>query len=80
MLYSRRGCHLCERAEEWLAFHAPEAVVMDVDDAAESAAAYGLRIPVIEIDGTVVLEGRFDEADLVAVIRRGSGHGDAGRR
>lgn len=80
MLYSRRGCHLCERAEEWLAFQSPEAVVVAVDDDPASAAAYGLRVPVVEIDGVVTLEGRFTEADLADVICRGSAPGDAGHR
>lgn len=69
VLYSRRGCHLCEQAEEWLAFHAPDTVVIDVDGVPEAAAAFGLRVPVVLIDGGVVLEGRFDERHVLAAIR-----------
>lgn len=63
-----------------LSFHAPSATVIDVDAAPDTAAAYGLRVPVLEIDGAVVLEAGFDEEQLRAVIRRGSGHGDATHR
>lgn len=80
VLYSRRGCHLCEQAEDMLACLAPEATIMDVDAEPHRAAAYGTRVPVVEIDGVVVLEGRFDEPQLLAAIRRGSRRDDQGRR
>lgn len=71
VLYSRRGCHLCEQAEEWLGFHAPAATIVDVDARPEDAATFGLRVPVVVIDGAAVLEGRFDERQLLAAIRPG---------
>jgi glutaredoxin len=71
VLYSRRGCHLCELVEDWLACHAPDGAVIDVDAVPEAAQAFGLRVPVVEIDGVVVLEGRFDEGQFVAAIRPG---------
>ncbi len=78
VLYSRRGCHLCEQAEEWLGWHAPDAVTVDVDAAADLAHRYGTRVPVIEIDGRVALEGRFDEAALVRCLTGGrAGEGPA---
>ena len=64
VLYSRRGCHLCEHAEELLAFHAPDAVVVDVDAHAEAKARFDLRVPVLEVDERVVLEGRIDEKEM----------------
>jgi hypothetical protein len=39
--------------------------VVDVDATAELAARYGLRVPVLEVDGVAVLEGAFDERSLV---------------
>jgi glutaredoxin len=71
VLYSRRGCHLCERVEEWLAVHAPAAAIVDVDAFPEAKQAFGLRVPVVEIDGVVALEGRFDEGQFVAATRPG---------
>lgn len=71
VLYSRRGCHLCERVEEWLAVHATDATIVDVDAVPEATRAFGLRVPVVEIDGVVALEGWFDEAQFVAATRPG---------
>ena len=66
VLYSRRGCHLCEQAEDMLAAHAPEIAVIDVDASADLAREFGTRVPVVEVDGRVLIEGRFDEPELLA--------------
>lgn len=66
VLYSRRGCHLCEQAEDMLAAHAPEIAVIDVDASADLAREFGTRVPVVEVDGRVLIEGRFDEPVLLA--------------
>jgi hypothetical protein len=51
---------------------------VDVDAAADLAHRYGTRVPVIEIDGRVALEGRFDEAALVRCLTGGrAGEGPA---
>jgi glutaredoxin len=68
LLYTRRGCHLCEQAEDLLAAHGVAAALVDVDEAPEAGTRYGLRVPVLEIDGEVVLEGRFQERLLAAVL------------
>ncbi|MCE9630123.1 MAG: glutaredoxin family protein [Planctomycetia bacterium] len=68
VLYSRRGCHLCEQAEDMLSFHGLAAAVIDVDADGSAGARFGLRVPVLEIDGVVALEGRFDERELVRVL------------
>jgi glutaredoxin len=70
VLFTRRGCHLCERVEDLLACHAPEAEIIDVDASPDQAARYGLRLPVLQIDGVDVLEGRIDEALLVAALQK----------
>lgn len=64
LLYSRRGCHLCEAAEDMLAARVPSAVVVDVDAHPGTRERLGLRVPVLEIDGVVAMEGRFDELQL----------------
>ncbi|NCX98674.1 MAG: glutaredoxin family protein [Planctomycetia bacterium] len=68
LLYTRRGCHLCEEAEDLLTAHGVPAALVDVDESPEAAARYDLRVPVLEIDGQVVLEGRFQERQLAAVL------------
>jgi glutaredoxin len=66
VLYSRRGCHLCERAEDMLALCAAEMTLVDVDDSSELARQFGTRVPVVEVDGRVVIEGNFEEQELLA--------------
>lgn len=72
VLYSRRGCHLCEQVEEMLAAIAAETVVVDVDSAPRLVEAFGTRVPVVEVDGRVLIEGRFEERELIAVLARES--------
>lgn len=64
VLYSRRGCHLCEAAEDIVLAYRSDVVVIDVDRDAPAGARFDLRVPVLEIDGVVVVEGRFDEATI----------------
>jgi glutaredoxin len=71
LLYTRRGCHLCERAEDLLLHRGADVRLVDVDADPETRARYGLRVPVLEADGVVLLEGRFDERSLAAVWRAG---------
>jgi glutaredoxin len=68
LLYTRRGCHLCEQAEDMLAGGRADVRLIDVDADAEALSRYDLRVPVLEIDGRVVLEGRFDERALAAAL------------
>lgn len=70
MLYTRRGCHLCEAAEDILAAAGVDAELIDVDSEPDLVARYGLRVPVLEIDGEAAAEGRFDERQLTGVLAR----------
>gem|GEM_PF-134812 len=69
LLYTRRGCHLCEIAEEFLAAQGlnTSVEVVDVDTDPGLQQLYGLRVPVLAVDGVVVLEGRFHEADVACL-------------
>ena len=64
VLYTRRGCHLCEQAEDVLACAGLDAEAIDVDLDPAAAARFGLRVPVLEAAGRVVMEGRFDLAGV----------------
>lgn len=76
VLYTRRGCHLCEQAEDMLEVLLPAAVIRDVDAAGDARMRYHDRVPVLEIDGAVVMEGRFDERVLAAwLATRATGRG-----
>ena len=75
VLYSRPGCHLCDAAREVLlaerAGSSFDLVEVDVagDDDLESQ--YGIRIPVIEIDGEERFEYEVDPAELASIVRGG---------
>jgi len=75
LLYTRRGCHLCEAAEDILATAGVDAELVDVDRDPSLAAAFGLRVPVLEVDGAVLIEGRFDQEPAAAVLARLRGRG-----
>ena len=73
VLYSRPGCHLCDVAREQIGRvrerHPFDFEEVDIsgDDAMESA--YGLRIPVVTLDGNEVFETSVDERDLAELVR-----------
>lgn len=74
VLYGRRGCHLCEAAEDAVAVVVPDAVVVAIDGRPDLERAFGQRVPVLEVDGEIVAEGRIDESAVRAVLdRRGGG-------
>lgn len=70
LLYTRRGCHLCEVAEDMLAAYGPAIVakLVDVDADPATQQRYGDRVPVLTADGGVVLEGRFEEAEVAGLL------------
>jgi len=72
LLYTRRGCLLCDTAADLLAVHGRPGslIAVDVDDHPDLQRRFGDRVPVLEIDGCVVMEGRFDEVDLVRRLAR----------
>jgi glutaredoxin len=65
-LYSRAGCHLCERARAIVAPLCAEygitLRVADVDGGADTRARHGDRIPVAVLDGVELLAWPFDRA------------------
>jgi glutaredoxin len=55
VLYTRVGCHLCEEAERVLA--APfDLELVDIDRDPELARRYGVRVPVVAVDGEELFE------------------------
>jgi glutaredoxin len=67
-LYTRAGCHLCEDAELLLRRLGCNAVLIDVDANLDLQNRYGEQVPVVAIDGALVLSGIIREADLRAVL------------
>ena len=77
VLYMKPECHLCEIARGWLDDFAAEPERYAPFDLTESDirqndaifTEYRYRIPVIVVDGTIVAEGRMDEAAHFALAR-----------
>jgi Glutaredoxin-like domain (DUF836) len=72
-LYVRAGCHLCDDFLLGLALDHPDTYqrlqTRDVDGDDELAARYGLRVPVLAVDGRVACEGRYDRDEVTAALR-----------
>jgi len=72
VLYSRPGCGLCDEAREVLESQRArtpfdlEEVDISGDDAMELE--YGIRIPVVEIDGEEVFDISVDPAELARLV------------
>jgi glutaredoxin len=72
VLYSRRGCHLCDEArgalqaasKKWR-FDLRE-VLIDDDDELERR--YGVRVPVVELDGEEAFEYVVDSVRLAGIL------------
>jgi len=78
VLYSRAGCHLCDVAREVvlaqrerLGFEFQE---IDIEADEELELEYGIRIPVVEVDGEEAFEITVDPAELARLV----GAGDRG--
>lgn len=70
-VYTRVGCKLCEQAERVVAAHAGEAAIemVDVDTDPELQDRYGVRVPVVAIDGVERFELQVDDDELIAALR-----------
>lgn len=68
VLYVRDRCHLCEQFLLELSLDLGPAVeglqVVDVDQDADLAVRFGLRVPVLEVGGLVLCEGVYDAARI----------------
>jgi len=73
VVWSREGCGLCDEMVQelgrWLAAGGPTAEVRDVDDDPETKRRYGLKVPVLTLDGEIVCHGRFDADELERLLR-----------
>jgi hypothetical protein len=72
ILFTRPGCHLCDVARETvlslrerLAFGFDE---VDIEGDDELELEYGIRIPVVEVDGEEAFEASVDPAQLARLL------------
>lgn len=64
ILYTRKGCHLCDDAFEVLQRNGMTPTLVDIDSDPEIAERYNTVIPVVEIDGIERFRGRVNEVLL----------------
>jgi hypothetical protein len=74
-LVHREECELCEEMLTQLAalgrqIELPPVEVLDVDSDPELTRRYGLNVPVLLLDGSVVCRHRLDAQELVRLLRR----------
>ena len=71
--YGRDGCTLCDEmlAElaPWAAARGLKVRVRDVDDDPLTQRRYGLKVPVVEVDGLCVCAGHLDVPELERLFR-----------
>jgi len=68
VVYTRAGCHACDEMiaelSRRLAGRAVGVEIRDVDADPETRRRYGLKVPVLTIDGQPACSGRLDEDAL----------------
>ena len=72
LMYSRDRCHLCDEARQVvlsvrrsIPFEFEE---IDIETSDELVKGFGIRIPVVLVDGEEVFEYRVDRARLEAIL------------
>ena len=69
VLYTRKGCHLCEIALDLLNKHQLSVQIVDIDDCPELKGRYDTCVPVVVIDSKECFRGRVNEVLLRRFIR-----------
>ena len=69
LVYSRSNCGLCDEFIAELAAHAIVFEVRDVDADPVTRRRFGLKIPVLTCDGSVVCHGRLDAGAVGRLAR-----------
>ena len=72
VLYSRPGCHLCDVARETILSQRErlgfEFTEVDIEADDELELGYGIRIPVVEVDGEEAFEVTVDGEQLAQMV------------
>lgn len=70
-LYTRQRCGLCRRAEHLVAAEAGDVrlELIDVDTDDDLVRRYGIRVPVLEIDGVEVAAYELGPGDVRRAVR-----------
>ncbi len=70
VLYTRQGCHLCEKAEQQLIEHGLRPTLVDIDANPLLVERFKTCVPVVEIDGKIRFRGRVNTLLLRRIIQR----------
>jgi hypothetical protein len=75
VVLSREGCHLCEDmlralAELERAQAIPPVSIVDVDSDPVLAQKYGLKVPVLLLDGSVICHYTLNSNELLRLVSR----------
>jgi len=68
ILYTRRGCHLCDEALRVLVECGISPRLVDIDQDAELVSQYGQCVPVVVIGGKERFRGRINEVLLRRIV------------
>ena len=69
LVYTREDCALCDEFIAELAALLPAFEVRDVDEDPTARRRYGLKVPVLTCEGSVVCHGRLDRAAVERLAR-----------
>lgn len=73
-LVTRTDCHLCEELQNELEalrgrYPLPAVALADVDADPQLLQRYGLKVPILLLDGVPVCHFRLDRAELLRLLR-----------
>ena len=77
VLYTRRGCHLCDDARQILEDHGLAPMSVDIDADPLLRERFDTCVPVVEIDGKIRFRGRVDPVLLRRLFDSGCDDGEA---
>jgi len=69
LVFTREDCTLCDEFIAELSTLLPAFDVRDVDEDATARRRYGLKVPVLTCEGSVVCHGRIDRAAIARLTR-----------
>jgi len=69
IIYTRQGCHLCDKAKKILQQHGLQPQMIDIDDDPDLSNRYHTCVPVVVIDGKERFRGQIDKRLLRRLLR-----------
>jgi glutaredoxin len=70
IVYTRQDCPLCDDFAAELSAIAPGFEMRDVDEDPTARRRFGLKVPVLTCDGSVVCHGRLDREAVLRLVSR----------